>query len=168
MALFVIWIFMLASQIIEEIYDAFFSTSSGYSRGNYTIWEGVLDVFIKYTLYFLLFLLPKSLPVLVACLILNFFGNERFPVLLLVFLIGFVWSDIQSLFQYMSPREGSSSFGYSTRDCDVIINNVRTDCGYEIWTKEFLINLFKGGITAVLYSKFYSRKRTDNVGQVAT
>lgn len=118
-------------------------------------------VLVGYSMLYLYVLMLGLLPFLAMVYVLKIFSLDRYLYFILIFLILYASYDIYSFFDHLFPRESNSTFGFSTRDCDIIVNNVRTACGYESWAKGFLDSIFESFIAASVFNHFYKlyRKR---------
>ena len=97
------------------------------------------------------------IPILVMVYILKVLNLDRYLYFCFIFLVLHTALDFYSFFNHLSPLEGTSTYGFSTRDCDVIVDNVRTACGYTIWAKRLTYSIFEAFIAASVFNKFYRK-----------
>ncbi|WP_085899266.1 hypothetical protein [Kiloniella majae] len=166
-SILVLFLLTFVYEFIDKIYYDFISIDEKNPQKTNMLLERALELIIKFSLYLVLYQIPSNLPVLLGGLVLNFFKVKRIIWTYLLFVICFISYDIYNLFEFMYPRQGPSTFGYSTRDCVAIVDNVRTACGYEIWAKGFFVDLAEGLIGAAVYLRFYKRGNKENVRQMA-
>ncbi len=123
--------------------------------------DGFGKVLVPYSMLYLFVLISGLLPILAMVYVLKVFNIDRYIYFILIFLILYTAFDIYNFFDHLSPRESNSTYGFSTRDCRSIVDNVRTACGYEIWAKGFFYSIFEAFIAASVFNKFYKlyRKR---------
>ncbi|WP_162199363.1 hypothetical protein [Kiloniella litopenaei] len=166
-SMLVLFFLTFAYEFIDKLYYDFTLIDEANPQKVTLLLDRALELVIKFSLYLILYHIPSNLPVLLGGLVLNFFKVKRIIWTYLLFVICFISYDIYSLFDFMHPREGTSSFGYSTRDCVAIVDYVRTACGYEIWVKGFIRNLVEALIGAAVYLRFYHKGTNANVRQMA-
>ncbi|KLN61895.1 hypothetical protein WH96_06360 [Kiloniella spongiae] len=166
-SILVLFLLTFTYEFIDKIYYDFTSIDGANPQKTNMLLERALELIIKFSLYLILYQIPSNLPVLLGGLVLNFCKVKRIIWTYLLFIICFISYDVYNLFDFMYPREGTSTFGYSTRDCVAIVDNVRTACGYEIWAKGFFRDLVEALIGAAVYLRFYQRGNKENVRQMA-
>ncbi|WP_120497554.1 hypothetical protein [Kiloniella sp. EL199] len=166
-SILVLFFLTFAYEFIDKLYYDFTLIDEANPQKVTLLLDRALELIIKFSLYLTLYQIPSNLPVLLGGLVLNFFKVKRIIWTYLLFVICFISYDVYNLFNFMYPREGTSTFGYSTRDCVAIVDYVRTACGYEIWAKGFFVDLAEGLIGAAVYLRCYQRGSKENVGQVA-
>lgn len=54
------------------------------------------------------------------------------------------------------PTSENSNFSFSTRDCDTIVDNVRTACGWQIFWKGLTIYTITGAVGGLAFWRLYA------------
>ncbi|WP_299380744.1 hypothetical protein [uncultured Kiloniella sp.] len=166
-SILVLFLLTFAYEFIDKLYYDFTLIDEANPQKGTLLLDRALELIIKFSLYLILYQIPSNLPVLLGGLVLNFFKVKRIIWTYLLFVICFISYDVYNLFDLMYPREGTSTFGYSTRDCVAVVDYVRTACGYEIWVKGFFRDLAEGLIGSAVYLRFYQKGPKEDVGQLA-
>jgi hypothetical protein len=55
----------------------------------------------------------------------------------------------------------SSHFGFSTRDCQVFVQGVRTACGWQDFWRGMTVNAVGGAVSGLIFYWLLRRERTD-------